>query len=125
MSRDRVSAIAVIAALLLAAVTPARAQQLTDGLTPDQVRTLTFAMEHARKQSRACFEDVELPGGMVMLNLSLDGATGHITVTAIDAPPVAATVEACVKAVYAAQTGPTFDGPPHTTTIMYRPRDRY
>ena len=80
-------------------------------------------MEHARKQSPACFEDVECPGCMVMPNLSLGGATGRITVTAIDPPPASTTVDACVKAAYAAQFGPIFDGPPYTTTQGWRPRE--
>ncbi|MBS0472202.1 MAG: hypothetical protein JSR60_14105 [Proteobacteria bacterium] len=104
---------------LLLAPAAASAANVNSDFTLEQRRAQTLALEGGQRAAFQCLRGVSLHGKPVFLDLEYDGAAGRIAVTGIEWPEVTPEVADCIKAGYAAQTGPKFDGPPRTESTAF------
>jgi hypothetical protein len=108
------------AATLLLAPAAATAANVNGDFTLEQLRAQTLALDGGRRAAFECLRGVSLHGKPVFLDLEYDGAAGRIAVTGIEWPAeVTPEVADCIKAGYAAQTGPKFDGPPRAESTAF------
>jgi hypothetical protein len=97
------------------------------GLTDEQKGSIWKTFQTGRKQTRNCFDGVTLtlPGGAVILTLTLDGTAAKVTDATLMAPLAGTQTETCIKAGFVGLPILPFDGSPRMESFGYRPRDHY